>query len=395
MDSTESPRVNEQPHDSGVTAPHSSSATTDESQALEQARDADVTLGKSDQSIGTTPEKAAPRLPPVPPFTVARKDSIIEKESPKGHTPNAPSASLSHTGAGRNSPDPVITTVRTPLRALDTSIEVPPGAVGRASIGRRISRGFARFVFIALIAVLAGVAASSAWESHGHEARQVVRIWASSLKSVVNNFFNDVDLAAAQKRTNTAETSTPNVQSQLTSMAQNQTPVVAEMPMESVQQLKSISQDVALIRDRLEQLASAQEQMTKKLTSLQGVGQEIKQKMLSLQMASAAPSVPAAPVDPRKNVVDPRKNVSRAAQRPAHPMVLADWWITSTRNGSILVEGKDDIYEAAPGVPLPGLGKVERIVRQDGRWAVVTRKGIIVSRRDRQYFENVSDLTPE
>ncbi len=388
MDSTESPGVNEQPHDSGVTALSSSSATTDESQAREQARDAEAKLDKSDQSIGTTSETAAPRLPRVPPFPVAQNNSTVEKESPKGNNPNAPSASISGTVAARNSPEPVISTTRTPLRALDTSIEVPPQAVGRPSIGRRISRGFARFVFMALIAVLTGVAASSAWESHGDEATQVVRTWASSLKSRVNNFFNDVDLAAAQKRANPTETSMPNVQSQVTSVAQNQTPVMAEMPIESVQQLKSISQDVALIRDRLEQLASAHEQMIRKVASLQAVGQEIKQKMLSLPIASAAPSMPAA-------AIDPRKNVSKAAQRPAHPMVLPDWWITSTRNGFILVEGKDDIYEAAPGVPLPGLGKVERIVRQDGRWAVITRKGIIVSRRDRQYFENVSDLTPE
>jgi hypothetical protein len=379
MDSTESSRVNEQPHDSGVTA--LSSATTDEGQAREQARDAEATLDKSNRTIGTTQEP--PRLPPVAPFTVAQKDSLVENDTPKNNSPNAPSAPLTDTGAARSSPDQVISTARTPLRALDTSIEVPSRAVGRTSIGRRISRGFARFVFMALIAVLTGVAASSAWESHGHEARQVVRTWASSLKLLVNNFLSDADVAE-QKRTNPAETSTPNVQPQVMAVAQNQTPATAE----SVQQLKSMSQDVALIRDRLEQLASAQDQMTKKLVSLQAVGQEIKQKMVSLPMASAAPSMAAPPVDPRKNV-------SSGAQRPAHPTVLADWWITSTRNGSVLVEGNDDIYEAAPGVPLPGLGKVERIVRQDGRWAVVTRKGIIVLKRDRQYFENVSDLMPQ
>jgi hypothetical protein len=384
MDSTESSRLNEQPHDSGVTGLTSSSATTDEGQAREQARDAEATLDKSNRTIETTQDP--PRLPPVPPFTVAQKDSIVANDSPKSNSPNAPSAPLTDTGAARSSPDQVISTARTPLRALDTSIEVPSRAVGRTSTGRRISRGFARFVFMALIAVLTGVAASSAWESHGHEARQVVRTWASSLKLLVNNFLSDADVAE-QKRTNHAGTSTPIVQPQVMAVAQNQTPATAEMAMESVQQLKNISQDVALIRDRLEQLASAQDQMTKKLVSLQAVGQEIKQKMVSLPMASAAPSMPTAPVDPRKNV-------SSGAQRPAHPTVLVDWWISSTRNG-VFVEGNDDIYEAAPGVPLPGLGKVERIVRQDGRWAVVTRKGIIVLKRDRQYFENVSDLMPQ
>ena len=37
---------------------------------------------------------------------------------------------------------------------------------------------------------------------------------------------------------------------------------------------------------------------------------------------------------------------------------------------------------------LPGIGPVEQIKRQDGRWVVVTPKGIIVSMRDRRYFEH-------
>jgi len=51
------------------------------------------------------------------------------------------------------------------------------------------------------------------------------------------------------------------------------------------------------------------------------------------------------------------------------------------------VQGHGDIYQVVPGAPLPGLGPVERVKRQDGRWVVVTPKGIIVSMRDRRYFE--------
>jgi hypothetical protein len=36
---------------------------------------------------------------------------------------------------------------------------------------------------------------------------------------------------------------------------------------------------------------------------------------------------------------------------------------------------------------LPGLGRVEQVKRQDGRWMVLTPKGMIVSLRDRRYFE--------
>ncbi len=389
MDSAESSRANEQPHEPGVAALSSKhSATSNENHDREQARDAEAILDKSDQSIGTTPETADPRLPRLPPFTVVEIDSVAKNDSPTGDTPNAPSESAA--GAPRNSVDQVIPPALTASRALETSVEATPRRVGRTSIGRRISRGFVRFAIMMLIAILTGVAASSAWESHGHEAKQLVRTWASSLKPFVNKFLNGAHLVAEQKRTNPAVTSARDVESQVTSTAQNQPPLTAKIPAESVQQLNSISQDVTLVRDRLEQLAIAQEQMTKKMASLQSVEQEIKQKMSSPPLQSTAPHLPVA-------AVDSRKTLSRAAtpQTPAHLAVLADWWITGTRNGNVFVEGKDDIYEAAPGVPLPGLGKVERIVRQDGRWVVVTRRGIIVSRRDRQYFEKVDDLKNE
>jgi hypothetical protein len=69
--------------------------------------------------------------------------------------------------------------------------------------------------------------------------------------------------------------------------------------------------------------------------------------------------------------------------------VLMNWSIHGSRNGYVYVQGHGDIYRAAPGAPLPDLGPVEQIKRQDGRWVVVTPKGIIVSKRDRRYFERL------
>ena len=66
---------------------------------------------------------------------------------------------------------------------------------------------------------------------------------------------------------------------------------------------------------------------------------------------------------------------------------LPDWSIRDVRDGYVYVQGHGDIYEVVPGAPLPGLGPVEDIKRRDGRWVVVTPKGLIVSQRDRRYFE--------
>jgi hypothetical protein len=45
-----------------------------------------------------------------------------------------------------------------------------------------------------------------------------------------------------------------------------------------------------------------------------------------------------------------------------------------------LIEGRNGFYEVYAGDPIPGLGRVDSIKRQDGRWVVVTTKGLVVSR---------------
>jgi hypothetical protein len=69
------------------------------------------------------------------------------------------------------------------------------------------------------------------------------------------------------------------------------------------------------------------------------------------------------------------------------PPLVKDWVIRDARNGFIFVQGHGDIYQVVPGAPLPGLGPVESIHREEGRWVVVTPRGVIVSLRDRPFFE--------
>ncbi len=81
----------------------------------------------------------------------------------------------------------------------------------------------------------------------------------------------------------------------------------------------------------------------------------------------------------------PAPRIAAAVSRPA---VLHGWRILRARDGLIDVEGRGGIYQVVPGAVLPGLGPVQSIVRRGGRWVVVTPKGIIVSSRERAYFED-------
>jgi hypothetical protein len=76
----------------------------------------------------------------------------------------------------------------------------------------------------------------------------------------------------------------------------------------------------------------------------------------------------------------------RIAAPVSRPVVVRDWRILRTRGGVVDVVGRGGIYEVVPGAVLPGLGPVRAIEQRNGRWMVVTPKGIIVSARDRGYF---------
>ena len=67
--------------------------------------------------------------------------------------------------------------------------------------------------------------------------------------------------------------------------------------------------------------------------------------------------------------------------------MVRDWSIRDVRDGYVYVQGHGDIYQVVLGAPLPGLGPVQQVKRQDGRWVVTTPKGLIVSQRDRRFFE--------
>jgi hypothetical protein len=76
------------------------------------------------------------------------------------------------------------------------------------------------------------------------------------------------------------------------------------------------------------------------------------------------------------------------SQAPNRSLVVQGWTIRDARDGFVYVQSNGDIFQVVPGAPLPGLGPVASIKRQDGRWVVTTPKGIIVSMRDRRYFES-------
>src|SRR5262245_34711776 len=141
------------------------------------------------------------------------------------------------------------------------------------------------------------------------------------------------------------------------------------------QSIARLSKDVASLKASLESAnKSAQSQFAKLSERLARDSAEISGTITPQVISPAATPLPPARPAP-------------IAEVPRRPSIITDWTIRETRDGFVYVQGHGDVYQVVPGAPLPGIGPVEQIKRQDGRWVVVTPKGIIVSMRDRRYFE--------
>jgi hypothetical protein len=61
--------------------------------------------------------------------------------------------------------------------------------------------------------------------------------------------------------------------------------------------------------------------------------------------------------------------------------ILEGWLLRDIFNGGALIQSpRNGVLEVVPGDNVPGLGRVDAIRRQDGRWVVVTSRGLIVAR---------------
>ena len=152
-------------------------------------------------------------------------------------------------------------------------------ASDRPSIGRRIFRTLTRFI----IAVLIGIGATLAWQSHGDAAREMVVARAPSL-------------------------------GWLLSVSTTKSPAVAATAPDPVQQLEPLASNLDVVRRSVEQLAAKQEQMAQNIATLQALEEDIRQKVSS---PPPSPSQQAASI-PQYKPPQPRVQ-SSSVPRPPPP----------------------------------------------------------------------------
>jgi hypothetical protein len=59
------------------------------------------------------------------------------------------------------------------------------------------------------------------------------------------------------------------------------------------------------------------------------------------------------------------------------PGTIPGWTVREVAGGSLVAEGPQGAWRVVRGESLPGLGRVETIVRWGNRWIVTTERGLI------------------
>jgi hypothetical protein len=136
--------------------------------------------------------------------------------------------------------------------------------------------------------------------------------------------------------------------------------------------------------DRLDKVEKAQAEPAAKLAKLS----EAVDKLRAAPAAAPTP-VAAAPVAAREvtgSITPPAAAAAAPVPLPAPKPEIArlptveGWVLRDVAKGWALIEDRRGLYEVYAGDPIPGLGRVDAIRKQDGRWVVVTSKGLIVAR---------------
>jgi hypothetical protein len=135
--------------------------------------------------------------------------------------------------------------------------------------------------------------------------------------------------------------------------------------------------------DRLDKVEKAQAEPAAKLAKLSDAVEKLRAQPAPAAVATA----PAAPKEVTGSIAPPATAAAAAsvplpAPKPeiARLPTVEGWVIRDVGNGGALIESRRGIFEVYAGDSIPGLGNIDAVRKQDGKWVVVTSKGLIVAR---------------
>jgi len=92
-------------------------------------------------------------------------------------------------------------------------------------------------------------------------------------------------------------------------------------------------------------------------------------------------SLPKQAAAPQSTAVERPKVSTRPAPVPeTRPTTIEGWTIREVSGGTAVLEGPNGVWKATRGDTVPGVGKIDSIVRWGNRWIVATSRGLISTR---------------
>lgn len=310
------------------------------------APEQEETSPKADTPKADTPKADAPKaeMPKVEPFKVdapkvdAPKVEAIKVDAPKAEVPKVDAAKP-------ETPRwPGKLMIMSPGERVDADAKVE-AASGEGSSGKRRMSAMAAVVALATVAGAMGGALATAGFGHMMSADSTAANTSALEASIARIDADIVALKAGVEHTSKVATGQFNKTS-----------------------------------DRLDKVEKAQTEPAAKLAKLSEAVDKLRAAPAPVPVAAVAP----APAKEVTGSVSQPATVATAA--PAAAAAKPDlgrlprvegWVLRDVANGGALIEGRQGVFEVYAGDPVPGLGRVDAIRKQDGKWVVVTSKGLI------------------
>jgi hypothetical protein len=143
--------------------------------------------------------------------------------------------------------------------------------------------------------------------------------------------------------------------------------------------------------ERLDKLERAQAEPAAKIAKLSEAVDRLRAAPVAAPTVATAPvpaardttgsisTAPATPAAAQQAAATPPKTETKT--EVGRLPTLEGWVLRDVAQGGALIDGRRGVYEVYAGDFIPGLGRIDAIRRQDGRWVVVTSKGLIVARQ--------------
>ncbi len=335
----------------GPTAPHSPDATP--APTVEGlAQDSAQYLAKPSISV------ESPKIAPEQGEADKAKDAPkVEAAKPEAAKPEAAEPEIPRVEAKADAPKPpgqILIMPRDQAWNGDNG-DAKTQSAGGGILGKR--RLAALAAIIALAAAAGAVGGALATAGFGHVAADGPKVASSR---ALEDAISRIDTEVAALRTNLEQAS------------------------------KHSAAQISKTGDRLDRMEKAQVEPAAKLAKLSDAVEKLRTAPAAAPVAAAAavPAAPAAPAAPKESTGSIQTANAAAAPVPlpapkpevARLPTVEGWVLRDVGNGSALIEGRQGIFEVYAGDPIPGLGRIDAIRKQDGRWVVVTSRGLIVGR---------------